>query len=167
MTCSGSWQNRDWSRFKVSRVQKFLRLSTSEKWMLFQALWLLPLCAVVLRLRDVRRLLPALGEAFPTAFNPERDIAMEQARATARMVSLAARYGPYRATCLKQSVVTLWLLRHQGIPCDLRIGVRREFNPFEAHAWVEYQGEALNEGPDIHQRFVPFDRIVPQRVNWT
>jgi Transglutaminase-like superfamily len=151
----------------MTRAQKFVQLSTSEKWTLFQALLFLPVCAIVLRLREVRRLLSTVGESFPMAFNPERDIAMEQARATARMVSLAARYGPYRATCLKQSVVTLWLLRHQGIPCDLRIGVRREFNPFEAHAWVEYQGEALNEEPDIHQRFVPFDRIVPREVNWT
>ena len=167
MTCSGSWRNRDWSRFTVSRAQKFLQLSTSEKWMLFQALLLLPLCAVVLRLRGLRRLVPALGESFPTAFNPEPGIAMQQARATARMVSLAARYGPYRATCLKQSLVTLWLLRRQGIICHVRIGVRRESNPFEAHAWVEYQGEALNEGPDLHERFVPFDRIVPREVSWT
>ena len=167
MTCSGSWRNRDWSRFKVSRAQRFFQLSTSEKWMLVQALLLLPLCAVVLRLGGVRRLVPASGESFPTAFSPDQGIAMQQARATARMVSLAARYGPYRATCLKQSMVTLWLLWHQGIPCHVRIGVRRESNPFQAHAWVEYQGEALNEGSDIHERFVPFDRIVPREVNWT
>jgi hypothetical protein len=135
--------------------------------MLFQALLLLPLCAVVLRLRGFRRLVPAFAESFPRAFSPERGIAMQQARATARVVSLAARYGPYRATCLKQSLVTLWLLRHHGIICHVRIGVRRESNPFEAHAWVEYQGEALNEGPDLHERFVPFDRIVPREMNWT
>jgi Transglutaminase-like superfamily len=167
MTCSGSWRNRDWSRFTVSRAQKFLQLSTSEKWMLFQALLLLPLCAVVLPLWGFRRLVPAFGESFSTAFTTEPGIARQQACATARMVSLAARHGPYRATCLKQSMVTLWLLRHQGIPCHVRIGVRRESNPFQAHAWVEYQGEALNEGSDIHERFVPFDRIVPREVNWT
>jgi hypothetical protein len=82
------------------------------------------------------------------------------------MVRLAARYGPYRATCLNQSMATLWLLQQQGITCDVRIGVRRESSQFEAHAWVEHQGEALNEGPDIHQRFVPFDRIVPREVSW-
>jgi len=150
----------------VNRAWKFLQLSASEKWLLFQGLLLLPVSAVVLRLRGVRCLVPALGELPPT-FKSERGIALQQARAAARMVSLASRYGPYRGNCLKRSVATYWLLRRQGIDCELRIGVRKESNQIEAHAWIECLGQPLNEGADVQQRFSPFDRIVPQQVNWT
>ncbi|HEU0006316.1 MAG TPA: lasso peptide biosynthesis B2 protein [Terriglobia bacterium] len=151
----------------MSKAQKFLQLSTSEKCMLIQALLLLPFCAVVLRLRGVRCLVPASAESFPTAWNPEQWTALQRARAAARMVGLAARWGPYRANCLKRSLVAYWLLRRQGIACALRIGVRKESNQIEAHAWLEYLGEPLNEGADIHLRFSPFDRIVPQQLTWT
>jgi Transglutaminase-like superfamily len=151
----------------VSKLPKFLQLSTYERWVLFQALLLLPLCAVVLRLRGVRCLVPALGESLPTAFNPERGIALQHARAIARMVALAARLGPYRANCLKRSVVTYWLLRRRGVDCDLRIGVRKESNQIEAHAWIECLGQPLSERVDIHERFPPFDRVLSQQMNWT
>jgi hypothetical protein len=150
----------------VSKAKKFLQLPTSEKCMLFEALLLLPLCAVVLRLRGVRCLLPASAESFPIADHPGQGVALQQARSAARMVALAARWGPYRATCLKQSLVVFRLLCQRGITCNLRIGVRRESNQIKAHAWVEYQGEALNERPDIQQRFVPFDQIVPREMTW-
>jgi hypothetical protein len=151
----------------VSRVRKFLQLSTSEKQMLFQGLLLLPVFAVVLRLWGEHCLVTALGESIPPTFNPERGIALQQAHTAARMVALAARYGPYRANCLKRSVVTYWLLRRRGIDCELRIGVRKESDEIEAHAWIECLGQPLNEGADVHQRFSPFDRMVPQQMNWT
>jgi hypothetical protein len=34
-------------------------------------------------------------------------------------------------------------LRYQGIPCDICFGVRKV--PFNAHAWVELDGSALND----------------------
>jgi hypothetical protein len=151
----------------VSRAWKFFQLSAAEKWFVFQALLLLPVCAVFLRLGGIRRFVPSVGEAVPTAFKPEQGIALQQAHAAAKMVALAGRCGPYRANCLKRSVVTYWLLRRRGINCILRIGVRKESNKIEAHAWIECFGQPLNEGADVHQRFSPFDRIVPQEVNWT
>lgn len=151
----------------MSKARKFLQLSTSEKWMLFQALLLLPVSAVVLRLWGEHCLVAALGESLPPTFNTERGIALQQARAAARMVALAERYGPYPANCLKRSVVTYWLLRRRGIDCNLRIGVCKKSSQIEAHAWIECLGQPLNEGADVHERFSPFDRIVPQQVNWT
>jgi hypothetical protein len=73
-------------------------------------------------------------------------------------VRLAAFYGPYRANCLEQSLVIWWILRRQGLGCELRIGVRKQGSHFEAHAWVECQGVALNEENDVYQRFAPFNR---------
>ncbi len=97
----------------------------------------------------------------------QAQLSSEEATRLARMVRLAARYGPHRANCLKQSLVIWWLLRQRGLETALRIGVRKEEEQFEAHAWIECLGRPLNEGADIHERFVPFDQILSQEVNWT
>ena len=90
-----------------------------------------------------------------------------KAACVARMVRLAAQHGPYRANCLKQSLVIWWLLQRHGVESKLRIGVRKEAAVLEAHAWVECFGQPLNDGPDIQQRFFPFDQILSREVNWT
>ncbi len=52
-----------------------------------------------------------------------------------------------------------WLLRRQGVASELRIGVRKEQGRFEAHAWVEREGVALNDGSDVNVRFAAFQGL--------
>ena len=73
------------------------------------------------------------------------------------MVRAAARYGVVRATCLEESL-TLWhLLRKQGHGAKLRIGVRKRAQKFEAHAWVEHHGTALNQAEQMHRHYAAFE----------
>jgi len=53
--------------------------------------------------------------------------------------------------------VLWWLLRRRGIAAELRIGARKEFDRFEAHAWVEADSAVLNDATAEHRHFVPFD----------
>lgn len=76
----------------------------------------------------------------------------------ARMELAVARHLPFRTNCLEQSLVLQWLLKRRGIPAEMRIGVRKEANRFEAHAWVEFQGAVLNDAVNEHHHFVPFER---------
>lgn len=53
---------------------------------------------------------------------------------------------PWRRTCLTRSVVLYHLFRREGVPVELRIGVRR--NPagqLAAHAWLTHQGHLYLE----------------------
>ncbi len=70
-----------------------------------------------------------------------------------RRVALAAVFYPGRARCLEQSLALYVLLRRRGIPVDLRLGVQPY--PFTAHAWLELNGNALNEHPEVIRQFVP------------
>ena len=68
----------------------------------------------------------------------------------------AARNLPFKTNCLEQSLVLWPLLRRRGFPAELKFGARKDAGKFEAHAWVELDGEALNNhSGDIG--FVPFD----------
>jgi hypothetical protein len=132
------------------------QISALERRLLLEALVLLPRTALRLRLFGLRP--DALGgSALAAAASPAG--VDEIARQVARAVRRAARYGLWRGNCLSQSV-TLWqLLRRHGVPCELYVGVRRDDDdPLSAHAWVEHDGQPLNERPGVRERFAAFER---------
>jgi len=61
-------------------------------------------------------------------------------------VDRAGRYVP-GGTCLPQSVALAWLLRRRGVDASVCIGTRKDYGRFEAHAWVEVAGVAINHAP--------------------
>jgi Transglutaminase-like superfamily len=76
---------------------------------------------------------------------------------TCRMVKAGGHYGLIRPTCLEESLALWYFLRQRGISPQLRIGVRKTDGKFEAHAWVEYRGEILNQSEAVHQHYAAFD----------
>jgi hypothetical protein len=85
------------------------------------------------------------------------------AREIARAEGSAARHLFFRANCLVQSLALLAMCRSRGIAAELRIGARNEGGAFQAHAWIELNGEALNDSGanGEHEHFVPFGEAVP------
>ncbi len=102
-------------------------------------------------------------EATPVgAHVPEATLA--RARAIARLVGIASSRVPLGVACLHRSIVLWRLLRKEGIPCELKLGARRDAGPFEAHAWVECAGVALNESePDLARYSAFGEPVVPVR----
>ena len=49
------------------------------------------------------------------------------------------------------------MLRRQGYAAKLRIGVRKKAGKLEAHAWVEYEGAALNQAEQMHRHYAAFE----------
>ena len=60
-----------------------------------------------------------------------------------------------RLDCLPRALAIFVLLRRQGVPARLCIGVKRY--PFGAHAWVECLGDVLDDSVDDwrHEPYVP------------
>jgi hypothetical protein len=52
-------------------------------------------------------------------------------------------------TCLSRSFALWTLLRQRGIETQLQIGYRKQDGRFEGHAWLEYQGNPINEAPAV------------------
>lgn len=77
-------------------------------------------------------------------------------RRLAWLVSVAARSGAYRATCLRQSLALWWLLRRRGFPAALRIGVGRRAQELRAHAWVELRGHVVNDHPAVADDYATY-----------
>ena len=64
---------------------------------------------------------------------------------------------PYTATCLDRSVLTWFLLRQHRLDPSLRIGVAMAFDELDGHAWVEWDGQVINDDPDVADRFAVFE----------
>ena len=129
-------------------------------------LWfLLPMVAVLLRLLDYPRTLRLLSRWLPA--DPRQNEIPEDAMAYAlrlgRLAKIAGRYVPTNGSCLRQSLLVWWLLRRRGVPAELRIGVQKQ-EGFSAHAWVELDGQPVNDAPDVAERFAPFDDSLSARL---
>jgi hypothetical protein len=149
----------------MSHWRKFLRLPAEEKALFLAALTLLPAVRVGLRTLGLRRVQAVLGRRLRPERTADSDGKLWRARRTAGLVAVAVRYAG--GTCLARSIVLSCLLERQGIAAQVRIGVRKGEQGFEAHAWVEAGGTILNDGQDVAERFSAFDRdFALARVNW-
>lgn len=147
---------RNWDRFRA--------LTSAERKLLLQALVLLPVVHGLLKCFGYFRLMGSIEERLPLPQKPGGIPCTEmqhKAATAARMVSIAAFYGPYRASCLRRSLVLVILLRRQGIEGRLIFGTRRITQGLEAHAWVEVQGIVINDHPQIRQQYTPLDGPFP------
>ena len=142
-----------WERFR-----RFSALERPAQSLFLRAMVLLPVVAVSLRWRGFRATQAALQRFVSNSNTKNKSSnADERARLTAHMVYAAERHGLFRPTCLALSLTLWWLLERQGIESHLRVGIRKEGGKFEAHAWVERDGAALNEPEQQHHHYAAFD----------
>ncbi len=143
---------------------KLKALTTRQRKLLLQALFLLPLTHLSLKTMGYARTVRTIEKQISIPEKTEPDSSRENlnnAVEAARIVSIAAHYGLYRATCLRRSLVLIILLRRQGIESKIYFGVQMHDQGIEAHAWVEIQEIVINDHPDIRQQYIPLDDQFP------
>ena len=137
----------------MSNLDKLRALSFFEVLMLVVSVLTLPVVSLLLKLRGFRKterimaLLSRLGmrsEASP--------VRVGQA---ARMVSIAAVQGPYKARCLEQALTVWWMLGLMGIRSTIRLGIYKSGEAVEAHAWVLHEGKIVIGQMNEQKAFTP------------
>lgn len=78
---------------------------------------------------------------------------LRSAERLAELAAIAGRRGVITITCLRQAMMVYWLLRRRGFVPELKIGMRSENGVVDGHAWVELQGQALNQPNLTHLAF--------------
>jgi hypothetical protein len=146
----------------LSNLSKAWALPAQDKWLLAQSLVVLAVNGLALRVMSFKQwqaILSRLALLDGTCEAPV-DLRLNSARKTATMVRMAATRGPYRWNCLHQSLTIWWLLRRQKLDSDIRFGARKADDTLEAHAWVEFDSVALNDGLAFNQSYAPFERLM-------
>jgi hypothetical protein len=148
------------------QLRRFSALDGDARWMFVRAAVLLPLISLSLRIRGFRFTQGALqtlaGGAKDAAVNRSSCRGCSSSlrlQSAARMVRAAARRSLIKTGCLEESLALWFLLRREGIAADLRIGARKIAGNFDAHAWVECDGEALNQVEEVHRHYAVFDGL--------
>ena len=142
----------------MSRIKQLLELSAVEWRALMTSVLLLPLAALSLQwfgFNKTRSVAARFTNKTPLNQLSDKE-RLIFARQAARMVGVAANYGPYRANCLKRSLVLWALLAKNGIVADLKIGVDNSTAVLRAHAWVEFEGMALISRPAVYREIEHF-----------
>ena len=71
----------------------------------------------------------------------------EDLAAAVYTVAAASAFVPYSRKCLDRSLVLFYQLKRHGVPVALCVGANAR--PFMAHAWVEYNGQPVNEQQEM------------------
>lgn len=147
-----------WEQFR-----RFRALDPEARDLFLRASVLLPCIGVSLHTRGYKKTQDWLQKRLQKQNlpAPAADTTVELVQKTCRMVLAAEHHGLVRSTCLEESLTLWYLLGRSRIPSRLRIGVRKESEKFEAHAWVEYENSALNQSDQFHEHYVPFEGEFP------
>jgi hypothetical protein len=84
---------------------------------------------------------------------------LEQVRELEYAVAMAGAFYPGRARCMEQSLALYLVARWQGVAVRYCQGV--QLYPFQAHAWIEYQGQVINDVPEHVKHFARFPEQLP------
>jgi hypothetical protein len=128
-------------------------LSAAEWWILWQAVGLLLIVSLGLRVFGLKRVQAHLLKHIPG--QPKR--LESPPRVIAQIVNGTARI--VRAKCLARSLVLWWLLKRRGIDSQIRMGIRKENGALLAHAWVELDHVVLNDRADIDIEYEPITQF--------
>jgi len=142
----------------LDKLRRFSALEQTAQTLFLRAIVKLPLVALSLKFRGFETTRSALRKKASSATRQTDSLSLDkQIALTAHMVNAADRHGLVHPSCLVKSLTLWWLLGRQGIPSELRVGVRKEGGNLEAHAWVEREGIALNEPEERHRHYAAFD----------
>lgn len=61
--------------------------------------------------------------------------------------------------CLTRSLLLFWLLKAQGQPTELHIGINKGTAALHGHAWIETQGQVVSDSPAMTGRFATLLRF--------
>jgi len=131
-----------------------------EWWLMLVAMLLLPVVAMSLRIFEYNKTKNIFSHFISDISGQKEPVPtdLEKASVIARMVTVASRHGPYRANCLKQSMVLWWMLARHGILSEIKFGVQKNTDEsFGAHAWVECYGMNMSDTEKEQQSFLAFN----------
>ncbi len=140
-------------------LQRYSALPSEARSLFWRAACLLPFIRVKLRFGGYKKTQRWLQKKLDdrSEFSSQSRENSPFLTMTCRMVRAAEHYSFGQASCLEESLLLWYLLQTQNIPAVVRIGVRKQLDKFEAHAWVEQNGIAINQQDEQHHHYAAFE----------
>jgi hypothetical protein len=136
----------------MKAIRTFARLTPIERARLIEAVWMLTVATGLLKGLGFKRISNRVGrhmaEGHPLT-DPSQIAAADLIRWAVRAVGDRL---PWKPVCLPRALAAQWMLRRQGIPSTLYLGLDPD-RALDAHAWVR-AGPVVVAGGPIEKRFV-------------
>jgi hypothetical protein len=149
------------SRFAMKWILRFIQLTPQNRHLFVKTYLLLTLVRLGLVLRSfnrLRNLLARISNPHPAA---EPDL-LSQRQFIARVqwaVNACCKFMPGSVKCLAKALTMKTLLDQYNCPSKLTIGVDKNSDRLEAHAWIEYEGHVVMGQLDDLSRFKPLPNL--------
>jgi len=124
---------------------------------LFHTLWLLPMIKRRVTAQSPGCQLAQSGMLSSKIPKVVSTCQLREARNTAWIVNGVSKRLPGHYSCLVRSLALERILEKRGIYSTVQIGVINQSDTaeFKAHAWVECNGEVINDSKETISRFTP------------
>ena len=142
-----------WVRANFHLLQRWWQLPAAERRVALGLLLLLPVIDVSLRILGLQRSWAWLAWWTPAADSVVDSHALAAATRVADLARAVGNRSLWPTSCLRQALAVWLLLRRRHLPAELKIGVTRREPPFQAHAWVDLNGVALDPEAAAHSAF--------------
>jgi len=137
--------------------RKFFQLPPESKRFVIRIPLILAMTYAGLELFGLKLLLARIQRLVPTA-GRLAECGPQEIQTYTRLFSAVAQRCPLRLKCLGRSVSLCWLLRQQGIDATVHIGVRKENDGLDAHAWVQFGDFVIDDTKNVAERYT---RVLP------
>lgn len=137
----------------LRKLRRYLALPAEDRWLVARAFVALAVVDFGLRVLGYRRLADRMSRSARGRQGGPEDVA--RAQRYVRWLDVAARHHFVRAQCLHLSLALHEWLRREGLPSELVIGVRKDGDALQAHAWVEFGGYVVNDRARAVAPFTP------------
>jgi Transglutaminase-like superfamily len=138
---------------QMNKIQKFLHLDSSEKYLLIGAFLLLN----SIRVGFLFLKFPLLQQILGRISKLRSDVSTKSVISIERIVwcvEVSTQLSPGGAKCLARALTVETLMKQNGYAPSLKIGViKNSIEEFKAHAWIEHQGKIVIGGdlPDLNK----------------
>ena len=143
-----------------TRLRRIAALSGPQWRVVAVSVVLLPPIQLMLKSRGLKRTAALLADRSDRPLGPnDRD----KATAMAEAVSLVAGRKVVGALCLGRSLLLWFLLRRRGMDAALVVGSKGQVDEtWMAHAWVELDGQPVNDAADVRDHYGSFGLDLPR-----
>jgi Transglutaminase-like superfamily len=142
-----------------TRRERIRALSAAQWRVVLSSVVLLAPIQVMLKSRGLKRTARLLAERSDRPLGASD---RAEAASIAEAVSLVAGRRVVGALCLGRSLLLWFLLRRRGMDAQLVVGTNAVGDTWMAHAWVELDGQPINDVADVREHYGSFGLELPR-----
>ena len=139
-------------RTLIRRLGKLYRFTWQERCILMETFFFLGFSRFLVIMLPFKKVAPHLGVINGSQSKNLSEAELVVVQQITRWVRFTARHTPFTSNCFNKALAVHFMLRRRGLSSTLYLGVARDGEKMEAHAWLR-SGDQIVTGGTEQERF--------------